>query len=77
MKRHYVAQKIRTSPKYLSIQVRIEVGSTVRWADVKVPWRLLNEQHEQVVNGMETEAQERLKEYVERQQPYLPLEKWE
>lgn len=75
MKRHYIAQKVRTSPKYLSVQVRVEVGSTVRWADVKVPWRLLNEQYQEVIERMEHEANERVNEAWDV--PMLPLEKWE
>lgn len=75
MKRLYVAQKVRTSPKYLSVQVRIEVGSTIRWADVKVPWRLLNEQYREIIEAMEHEANEIVREAWT--QPSLPLEKWE
>lgn len=75
MKRLYIAQKVRPTKKYLGVQVRIEVGSTVRWAEVKVPWRLLNEQHEAVANALNDEAAETLRERWE--QLPLPLEKWE
>lgn len=75
MRKHYIAQKIRTTPKYLGVQVRIEIGSTVRWADVKVPWRLLNEQYREVIEHMEHEANERVNERWDT--PMLPLERWE
>lgn len=76
MRQQYVAQRVRTTSRYLTVQVRIEHGSTIRWAQVKVPWRLLNEQYEEVANYMASEATTSLKETWE-QPTLLPLEPWE
>lgn len=75
MKRRYIAQGIRTTKQYLTVQVRVEVGHSVRWIEVKVPWRLLNEQYEDVCNYMGHEANEQVREHWDI--PLLPLEKWE
>lgn len=75
MKRLFIAQRVRATRKYLGVQVRVEVGTSVRWIEVKVPWRLLNEQYEDVAGWMAHEANEAAREHWE--QPSLPLEKWE
>lgn len=69
------AEKVSTTKRYLTVRTRITTGATMRWVDVKVPWRLLNEQYEDVANCMASEAAEHLNDHW-AQQP-LPLEKWE
>lgn len=75
MRRDFIAQEVKTSPKYLTIRVRVDMGSTVRWANVKVPWRLLNEQYEEISDRMGAEANEQARGHWDV--PMLPLEKWE
>lgn len=75
MRRDFIAQSVKTSPKYLTIRVRVDMGATVRWAYVKVPWRLMNEQYEEISDHMGREANEQAKQAWEP--AYLPLEKWE
>lgn len=75
MRKITTAERISTTKRYLWVRVRVEVGSTLRWVNVKVPWRLLNEQYEEVANCMAAEATAHLNDGWS--QPSLPLEKWE
>lgn len=75
MKRVLKAEGIKATHAYLTVYVKAEVGSTVRFVDVKVPWRMLNEQYEDVSHRMAVEANERMKDDLA--QPWLPLETWE
>lgn len=75
MRKIATAEQVSTSRNYLNVRVRVQVGSALRWVTVKVPWRLLNERYEDVINAMEGEANRHLKDTWEA--PVLPLEKWE
>lgn len=75
MKRVLKAEGIKATKGYLTVYVRAEVGTTVRFVSVKVPWFMLNADYENVAGYMAHDAQERLA--LEKGQPWLPLESWE
>lgn len=75
MRFKYTVVKIKPTRRALDVTVEIDYGATKRWTVVRVPWRMLNEQYEEVAGFMASEAQDRVSNVVEG--PWLPLEKWE
>lgn len=75
MRTRTTAEKISTTKRYLTVRTRVQVGATLRWVDVKVPWRLLNDRYEEVADCMAAEAADHLSQHWDV--PMLPLEKWE
>lgn len=75
MNRQYKAVRVGATDKYLSVKCYVEVGMAVRFAEVKVPWALVVEQHEAITNAIEQHFTRELNARWE--QKALPLEKWE
>lgn len=72
MHRSYKATRVKTSPLYLSVLLTIEVGTALRFAEVKVPWRMLAGHYQDVMDGMEHEFAKEIRAQEERDQPQLP-----
>lgn len=70
-----VATGLNATRKYLSVYYRNERLIVPRTEVVKVPWALLADCHQDIVEGNERVFMERLK--ADADQQYLPLEKWE
>lgn len=70
------ARRVRATRNYLWVAVEDRRGAVTRFYDVRVPWRLLNEEYEDVANHMAAEAIRHLKA-THQEDPWLPLEKWE
>jgi hypothetical protein len=68
-------EKVDTSQKYLSVTVRVRGSLVPHRHTVRVPWRLLNERYQDVIEGLEHEALAELKRTHPPAQ--LPLEAWE
>lgn len=75
MRVKYEVVKIKPQSRWLDVTVEVTYPGTKRWVTIKVPWRMLNEQYEDVVNAMEAEALKQMKTPSGDQ--WLPLEKWE
>lgn len=72
MKRHYEATGVSTSEKYLRVYVTVHVGTTIRFIEVKVPWRLVAGQYQNVVDGMEQVFAEEIRNQQDVLQLRLP-----
>ena len=75
MKRRYKATGVKAKRSHLTVYVTVEVGTTVRFIAVDVPWSILFPQEEGIRNGLEREVLRRLEAEADVQ--YLPLERWE
>lgn len=75
MKRRYKATGVNPTKNALNVYVTIEVGTTVRFATVAVPWHQVADHYREVCDGMERVNIARLEADAGVQ--YLPLEKWE
>lgn len=67
--------KVKPRRKYLGVMIEIDYSGAKRWVEVKIPWRLLNDQYEDVSGFMALQAQEDARKDADVL--YLPLEKWE
>lgn len=77
MKRRYKATGVKAQRHHLTVFVTIEVGTTVRFATVTVPWSMIADHEQTVRNGLEREFERRAQAKYEAGQPWLPLETWE
>lgn len=75
MKRRYKATGVKVTRAGLNVYVTIEVGATMRFAAIVVPWSMLADCQETIVPGIEREVLKRLE--ADADVLYLPLEKWE
>lgn len=74
MKRRYKSQGIRTTRAGIEVHFVVEVGTTMRFATVLVPWFMVTT--EDVLKDVDKAVARRLKaEWSEEHT--LPLEKWE
>lgn len=64
--------KVKPRVRYLEVTVEVDYGGSLRWVALKVPWRMLNEQYRDVVEHMEHEALDRLRELQDDPQLRLP-----
>lgn len=72
MKRTYKAERVTARAGYLGIQVTVEVGTTLRFVEVKVPWSLVADAHQGITEGMERVFLERIRRVEDHLQPRLP-----
>lgn len=72
MKRTYKAERVTARERYLGIQVTVEVGTTIRFVEVKVPWPMIADQHQGISDGMERVFLERIRAHEDHLQPRLP-----
>lgn len=72
MKRRYKATGVDPQPGGLNVYVTVEVGSTIRFIEVKIPWDLLEPAYEVIANQIEVEAQRQFLEAWDAAQPRLP-----
>lgn len=75
MKQRYKAERVTATKDGLRIYVRVDVGLAVRWTTVKVPWAMLCDHHQAIVEGLEAIYVAQLQ--ADADVLYLPLEKWE
>lgn len=72
MRIKHTVTRIKPRQKYLEVMIEVQYPGTLRWVAVKVPWRMLNEQYRAVVEAMEHEALDRLREQQDDLQMRLP-----
>ena len=72
MKRRYKATGVAAQPGGLVVYVTVEVGSTIRFIEVKVPWETLEPAYEVIANAIETQAQRDFLAAWDAAQPRLP-----
>lgn len=75
MRLKYTAVRVRPAKRAMVVTVEIDYGSTKRWVDLRIPWRMINQQYREVIEHLEDEAQDHLAAH--RSDTPLPLEKWE
>jgi hypothetical protein len=75
MKRRLTATGVDSKKSGLTVYVTVEVGTTIRFVAVVVPWTMLAAQHEHIVNEFERIYTAQLEADANVQ--YLPLETWE
>lgn len=75
LKAQYKAERVDTSKNYLKVYVRIEVGTAVRWALIQVPWAMVADHHQSIVENLERIYVAQIE--ADADVMYLPLEKWE
>lgn len=74
-KRHLEATSAIARPGYLLVHLNVHVGTSLRFAAVKVPYEMLQPQYRALVEGMERVTVKMME--AEADVLYLPLEKWE
>lgn len=74
MKRRYKSQGVKPSRAGLRVYFVMEVGQTIRFAEMLVPWFMLTD--DDVLKGIERVLAQQLREKWQGDVP-LPLEKWE
>lgn len=75
MKTRYKAERVKTTKNFLVVYVRVDAGLTVRWVAVQVPWSMVADHHQAIVESLEHIYVKQLEADADVQ--YLPLEKWE
>lgn len=75
MKVRYKAERIKVTKNFLVVYVRVDVGHTVRWTAIQVPWTMVADHHQGIVESLERIYVAQLEADADVQ--YLPLEKWE
>lgn len=73
MKRNYKATRVTPRQRYLAVQVTIEIGTTLRFVEIKVPWEVVAEQYPGIINGCEQVFLKRIKRQEQIDQPTLPF----
>lgn len=53
MNRHYISTGLSTTDRYLRVYVTAHVGTTIRFIEVKVPWRQVAAHYHAICDGME------------------------
>lgn len=56
MKNKHTVVRVTCRKHYLGVMIEVDYGSTKRWVEVKVPWRMLNEQYQDVADALADEA---------------------
>lgn len=72
MRIKHTVVKVKARKHHLGVMIEVQYPGTLRWVEVRVPWRMLNEQYRAVVEAMEDEALLRLRLQQEAEQPMLP-----
>jgi len=75
MKRRYTATRVKPQRNHLTVYVTLEVGTTVRFAAITLPYAMMADHHQDIVEGLERVYVAQLEADADVQ--YLPLEKWE
>lgn len=72
MNRHYIATGVATTDRYLRVYVTAHVGTTIRFIEVKVPWRQVAQHYHAICDGMEQVFADQIKAEQDEAQLSLP-----
>lgn len=72
MQRHYIATGLGTTEKYLRVHVTAHVGTTIRFIEVKVPWRMVAGRYREITDGMEEVFRQEIQRQADEEQLRLP-----
>lgn len=73
MKRAYKSERVTARERFLGVQVTVEVGTTLRFVEIKVPWEQVAEQYPGIINGCEKVFLGRIQKQESLDQPTLPF----
>lgn len=72
MQRHYIATGLGTTERYLRVFVTAHVGTTIRFIEVKVPWRMVAGRYREISDGMEEVFRQEIQRQAEADEWTLP-----